>query len=250
MSETTELSLEATRVTTRSMKVRARVGGDLVHADVFDVDKAAQRKRFGERLKEQVPQADLAAVEAELLRIADEPDPQSARGDAGELDVSSIVRPEQFYTPEVTGLSVPVVTSSGGQPSPGWLAYLHWADGRRESVVLPESIDLPDGRRLWVHPTPGEPPMSSPSPWSSSARRAWLDGNFPTDAAGLFRRLCEMIARFIDLPPESASGTTATLALWVMLTYGYRAWGAVPYLYVGGPLGSGKSRLFDSTCLP
>jgi hypothetical protein len=30
-----------------------------------------------------------------------------------------------------------------------------------------------------------------------------------------------------------------------MLTYCYPAWDAVPYLYVGGPLGSGKSRVFE-----
>jgi hypothetical protein len=30
-----------------------------------------------------------------------------------------------------------------------------------------------------------------------------------------------------------------------MLTYCYQAWGAVPYLYVGGPIGLGKSRLFE-----
>ena len=30
-----------------------------------------------------------------------------------------------------------------------------------------------------------------------------------------------------------------------MLTYCYPAWDAVPYLFVGGPLGSGKSRLFE-----
>ena len=30
-----------------------------------------------------------------------------------------------------------------------------------------------------------------------------------------------------------------------MLTYCYQAWDAVPYLNIGGPLGSGKSRLFE-----
>ena len=35
------------------------------------------------------------------------------------------------------------------------------------------------------------------------------------------------------------------MAFWAMLTYCYQAWDAVPYLYIGGPLGSGKSRLFE-----
>jgi len=40
-------------------------------------------------------------------------------------------------------------------------------------------------------------------------------------------------------------GVTATLACWIILSYGYQVWPAVPYLFVGGPLGSGKSRVFD-----
>src|SRR5262249_54968370 len=48
----------------------------------------------------------------------------------------------------------------------------------------------------------------------------------------------------IDLPDDTAAGTTATLALWSILTYCYQAWSAVPYLYVGGPAESGKSTLF------
>ena len=35
------------------------------------------------------------------------------------------------------------------------------------------------------------------------------------------------------------------LALWVMLTYVYVAWDAVPYLFVTGPAGSGKTRVFE-----
>ncbi|HEX4592259.1 MAG TPA: hypothetical protein VH120_20155, partial [Gemmataceae bacterium] len=53
------------------------------------------------------------------------------------------------------------------------------------------------------------------------------------------------IADHLDFPAESAAGTTATLTLWSLLSYAYPVWPAVPYLYVGGPVGSGKSRLFD-----
>ena len=49
----------------------------------------------------------------------------------------------------------------------------------------------------------------------------------------------------MDLSRHSAPGVTATLALWVILSYCYLAWPAVPYLYLGGPLGSGKSRVFE-----
>ncbi|MBN2138297.1 MAG: hypothetical protein JW720_10865, partial [Sedimentisphaerales bacterium] len=49
----------------------------------------------------------------------------------------------------------------------------------------------------------------------------------------------------LEFPKEDAVGITATLALWTILTYAYPAWSAVPYLSVGGPLGSGKSRVFE-----
>jgi hypothetical protein len=61
----------------------------------------------------------------------------------------------------------------------------------------------------------------------------------------VFRRICERIAHFIDLPTEQATGIGATLAVWLMLTYCYQAWDALPYLNIGGPTGSGKSRLFE-----
>jgi hypothetical protein len=61
----------------------------------------------------------------------------------------------------------------------------------------------------------------------------------------VFAALCERIAYFIDLPPSKAAGITATLALWMMLTYVYPAFDAVPYLYSGGPVGSGKSRVLE-----
>jgi hypothetical protein len=57
--------------------------------------------------------------------------------------------------------------------------------------------------------------------------------------------LCQRVAYYIDLPQDAAVGTIATLVLWLMLTYCYQAWSAVPYLFIGGPMGSGKSTLFD-----
>lgn len=87
--------------------------------------------------------------------------------------------------------------------------------------------------------------MNSTPGWSAAARRDWLGGASAPDVAELFKQVCHRIAFFIDLPPDVAAGTTATLALWIILSYTYQAWGVVPYLYVGGPLGSGKSRVFE-----
>jgi len=72
-----------------------------------------------------------------------------------------------------------------------------------------------------------------------------MEGEPAPDPAELFKGMATMFARFIDLPAAHASGVTATAVCWAMLTYVYQTWDAVPYLYIGGPLGSGKSRLFE-----
>jgi hypothetical protein len=228
------------------LKVTARRGTEVVHMDTIDAASAYQRKRFTKAVCEKCPAVKKDDLDAELLRLADTiPSAQNtlAAGSA-ELDVSRIIRPEQFYTQDVAGLAVPVVIGTGGQPTARWMTCLRWRDGRRECRQLDKCLELPDGSSLWVHPIPGEPSMTSAPAWSSISRRAWLEGTKPPDPAAVFKAICERIACYIDLP-HAAPGTTATLALWVMLTYCYQAWGAVPYLYVGGPIGSGKSRLFE-----
>ena len=69
-----------------------------------------------------------------------------------ELDLSRIVRPELFHTPDVSGLAVPVSRLVDGKPSGHWELYLRWhADGRRESRELASSIELPGGKHLWAN---------------------------------------------------------------------------------------------------
>ena len=195
---------------------------------------------------QKIPAVQPDDLDAELLRLADTTSTVNAPAVGPvEIDVSRIVRPEQFFAPEVAGLLVPVVTSLGGDPVSRLMVYLQWSDGKRECRQLDKCLELVDGSRLWVHPIPGEPSMTSTPAWSASARQDWLKGTAGPDPAAVFKVICERIAYYIDLPPDVAAGTVATLALWSILTYCYQAWGAVPYLYVGGPLGSGKSRVIE-----
>ncbi len=161
------------------------------------------------------------------------------------MDIRRIVRPELFHTADVSGITVPVVLDAGGAIVGRWRSYLRWRDGRREVIDRPERIPLSDGSALHVHPDPGEPPGSHPPGWSAPSRRAWLDGAAAPDPAAVFRAVCERIAHYLDFPPETATGTAATVALWAVLTYAYPAWDAVPYLFLGGPMGSGKSRVME-----
>jgi hypothetical protein len=228
------------------LKVTAQRGATVIHMDTLDPASANRRRGFTKALCAKVPALQADDIDAQLLRLADTTSTANPTvAGPAELDLSRIIRPEQFYTPDVAGLTVPVVSDMGGKPAARWMTYLRWSDGRHECRPLDRCLELPDGARLWVHPIPGEPSMTSPSAWSAGARRDWLSGAQAPDPAAVFKAVCERIAYYIDLPPELAAGTTATLALWVVLTYCYQAWGAVPYLYVGGPMGSGKSRLFE-----
>jgi hypothetical protein len=92
---------------------------------------------------------------------------------------------------------------------------------------------------------PGQPLPTDVPGWSPKARQEWLDGAAAPNPADLFRRLCDQITRFVYLPPDRGAGTVATLALWIILTYIYYVFDAVPYLNFGGPLGSGKTRQFE-----
>jgi hypothetical protein len=233
------------------VELAVRFRGEVVHLDTINLASAKQRQRFVSDVIAKVPalQERCAELEQELLNLSaqptDEARPDQAAGDLRELDISRIVRPEQFFTSEVSGLAVPVGVSEGGKPIGKWMLHLRWADGRRERRELPPCIDLPGGGRLWLHPIPGAPSITAAPAWSAAARRAWLQGADAPDPGELFRRLCERFLHYLEFPPEAAKGATATLALWSLFTYCYQAWPAVPYLYIGGPVGSGKSRTFD-----
>jgi len=161
-----------------------------------------------------------------------------------EIDGSQICRPQLFLRSDVAGVAVPTTVLSDGIPIGRWLLCLESADGNREVVPLPEWIDLPGGGRLWFDPLP-DPPKPGVSPrWSAAGRNSWLQGETP-DGARLFHDLCTQIGRFVVFPEEDAAGELATAALWIMLTYCYPAWPAVPYLRIAGTLASGKSRLLE-----
>ncbi len=227
----------------------ARLGAEVLAVETLDLTKKKQRQEFRDTVCSGRPGIVPEGIDAELLRLADglanKPDAPQADADAAEIDVSRLVRPERFILPEVCGLAVPTMTIIADRPAGRWWLHLQWADGRRENGAMPQAIDLPEGKKVWVHPEPAEPTATMQAGWSKESRAAWLKGATAPAPADVFKRICERIAHFIDLPQEHAPGIVATLALWSMLTYCYQAWDALPYLNIGGPLGSGKSRLFE-----
>lgn len=173
-------------------------------------------------------------------------DVTGARPDEPEIEVTGleVCRPPLFLRADVAGLTEATTVLTDGRPTGRWLLCLQWDNGMRQVLPLPEWVDRPTGGRLWFAPFPAAPHVGAVPSWSSPGRERWLRGESP-HFAELFHELCDQIGRFIVFPEEDAAGALATAALWIMLTYCYPAWSAVPYLHVAGTLASGKSRLLD-----
>lgn len=251
MDDSPEIVLAWTAGSGSSGTLTARIGDDVLAADRLDILKPKHRDEFVARVCKDRPGIDGAALSAELLKLAGD---AAAKIQADEtpdvsgaplLEAAHLARPELFHTPHVSGLAVPSVRIVGGVPVGRWELLLRWhSDGRREKRDLESALELPGGGLLWLWPRPSDPTPSSRAGWSAAGRAAWLDGAAAPDPGDVFKRLTERFAYFVELPHETRIGAVATLALWSLLTYCYPAWSAIPYLAIGGPLGSGKSTLF------
>jgi hypothetical protein len=241
-----EITFEPKKTGLTKGQLLVQYNGEVIHADVIDIAKDKDLSAFLKKLKKHCPAVDVDQVRksvlTEVARISKEK--THATEQATEVEVTRVVRPHIFHLPEVSGLLVPVVKPSDSGPKGHWRLHIQWADGTRECRVLENYLVLPNNEKIWFVHKPKPPAVSIVSGWSAEARRKWLDGYTP-QAETLFKDLSQTINHYLEFPAEEAPGHLATLSLWVMLTYAYPAWLAVPYLSLGGPLGSGKSRVFD-----
>jgi len=223
-------------------------GDEVLHSDRMDIAKDRQRTAFLNKLRKRFPSVNIEEIQQLLLHEAHraaQTQNQSHCEPPVELDISRIVRPHLFHLPEVSGLLVPVVQMQGNSRIEGrWLLCVQWAGGKRECIDLGDYLDPSDGERIWFSQKPPAPLMTTISRWSQQGRAKWLDGHRP-DLKELFRRIFDQFLNFLEFPKDDMVGVISTLSLWTMLTYTYSVWPAVPYLSIGGPLGSGKSRVFD-----
>jgi hypothetical protein len=251
-----EITLEYTPTRRDSVVIVAvKQDNAVLESQELNVLKPEQRDRFLERLCRSRPGIDRKTVENLLMQIAeksrkflDSPATQNQTIEQileGEIDTSFIVRPERFITAEVSGMAFPIMRRLAGKLQGQWVLYLQWSDGKRQAIPLKKELTLSGDKKIWFHPIPTDPTDASSPAWSTDSREQWLAGEQSPDPAGLFKTLCEVIQYYLDFPADHAPGATALLALWVILTYNYPVWEAIPYLYLGGPLGSGKTRLMD-----
>ena len=226
--------------------------GEMVTSEKFDIARRKQREDFVEHLRERLdddPFDLLAAegVERQLASAAADlaaPPKATATTGVAELGDGKLLRPERFILPEVSGLTVPRRVVRGGQPVLEWLLLLRWQDGRREAIPLPEAMTVA-GEQVFITPRPPEPPPSMMPGWSAASRSDWLNGTTPMPPDELCRLVIESFAKHLDLQNDTAAGTIAMLTCWSLLSYVFPVFDAVPYLAVGGPTGSGKSRVFE-----
>lgn len=223
-----------------------------LHSDRMDIARSKDRTAFVNKLKKVCATVNTETVEQQMLeevRRISENDSESMVQPLMELNVSRIVRPHLFHVPEVSGMLVPVTQArSGGCIEGKWLLIVQRADGRRECVDLENYLDVDNAERIWFNPRPPAPSPTTVSRWSPAGRQKWLRGYQP-EIKQLFKGLFDRFFDYLEFPPDEMMGTISTLCLWTMLTYAYPASSAVPYLSVGGPLGSGKSRLFEVLAL-
>jgi hypothetical protein len=220
-------------------------GDQVLHSDKLDIAKHTQRSKFCAFAQGKHAAIDSNEIEelllAEIGRVRSEPEKTDS---AVEIDVSQVVRPQLFFTPEVCGVLVAGSKIVDNKPIGYWNLYLKWSDGRRQCLPFTDSLLLETEQRLWFDPQPLAPAICDVCQWSKQSRQKWLQGGAVSIEETL-ATLMKVFEHYLEFRGEEVKGHLAVLSLWTFLTYVYPIWPAVPYLSVGGPLGSGKSRVFD-----
>jgi hypothetical protein len=217
-------------------------GHTVLYGDLLNIANEQDRAAFLQELAMHYPGVDTARIRQLMFNEMCRMDGQPGSEPAEEVDVSRTVRPQLFHTPKVSGLLVPIAEATGeGRIVNRWLLCVQWAGGNRDCLDLVDHLDAGD-ERIWFNPMPSMP--NGAARWSQPGRIRWLEGHTPK-LDEVFTSIAHEIANYLEFPPDDCTAIIYTLALWVMLTYLFPIWPAVPYLSIGGPLGSGKSRLFE-----
>ncbi len=226
----------------------AKQGDALVHTDELRPANHRDRLRFAQAISDAVPDADLRDIDYQLQQLSSEPpclDSPYVQGceDAQEIDDLEVHRPEQFFTPEAWGVTVPVSKIRSGVLEHENVIYLQHANGKREVQSLNPRLELSDGNHLFFSPIPPKPSEIMPFNWSAKSRSAWLNERKSSNILQLFNGLRRQFIYYVDLPKADSYCISSLLTLWTFMTYFYRQFPAVPYLHIQGPYGSGKSQV-------
>jgi hypothetical protein len=221
--------------------------GKLLAADSINPYSQRDRKRLAESVGEVTAgRVDPDVVEQRLMALCEQQEAAADDGKAGEVELvdGQVIRPDCFHLGDLSGISVARQLLKNGEPHMDWVLYVRHADGGRVVQELKPYLQL-DERRLYVRPVPPAPYPGMAGGWSPAGRNQWLAGRAEASPEKFYSDTAAALARFLDLPPDTAAGTISTLICWVTLTYIFPAFSAVPYLLLSGPAGSGKSRVLE-----
>ena len=151
--------------------------GVAVYSDVFDIAKNSKQKACIKTIRKQFP--DDAGLNAETITswmlkeaMYNDNEQMVDKEFGPEIDISSIVRPHLFFTPEVTGLLIPVASLCNGSFTKRWCQALQWSDGKREIRELNcNHIEITSDKNLWFDPMPQTPTIKGG--WSKESRDKW-----------------------------------------------------------------------------
>ena len=90
------------------MLYQRALAGDVLAAREL-LDRALGKPKVTLEQKQTLPTVKLDDVETELLQFTTTRTAPDAMAPSKEMDLSRIVRPEQFYTDQVSGMAVPIV---------------------------------------------------------------------------------------------------------------------------------------------
>jgi hypothetical protein len=233
--------------TTRSKKLVQCLRDEVViYSDEINIQSSKHRDEFAGFLVGLG--CDRDTVLTELLSLAEQAANESSSGSPGpsfsdEIDASLVYRPERIISPEVSAIAVPILGASPTGVHGRWKLYMATAEGRQSIELAP--VFRVGEQKYFIEVIPPDPGVGDAAGWSRRSRTSWLAGEAAVDPAELFEQVFHAIDRYVDFPADKRHGYLALLTCWVVLSYSYHAWSAVPYLLVNGPAGSGKSTLFE-----
>jgi len=161
------------------------------------------------------------------------------------IDMEYLVHPCQFMKEEAGALGIRVTRrGEGGRLVDETLVCLQNGDGQR-SILSPDvdRIETSEGTLDLLLPMAE---AEGTRQWSFADAKAWEShSNDPVDIPTTIEEIIYLLEHYIDLPDEYRKGAIVTLAYWILMSYCFTAWHAVPYVSLTGERGCGKSRVLD-----
>jgi len=236
---------------------RARMGtlvarfDDETYTDRIDLCDASQRQSICQRLIDRFPvlAKERSKLESALEQLTTESTPRDPDPTCdSEVNLDDLVRPERFVCGSVSGITIPTLHRGPDGVSGRWQVYCQLENGKRTVVPLTANVAPILSPSVIVQPIPDQPDPSVVrrfNRWSQRGRDRWLSGESALPLPELIERLSTQLGRFLYLEGSSRNTTLNMLTFWILMTYIVPLFSSVPYLFVNGVLGSGKSRVLE-----